>query len=147
MRAPNQPHNRQLLEFLGLRQQASTAALFEDFPGSGDNYEAFCKRLSYLKGQGWLLVTGTGTRAIWQLNPEARPMHSAASRVIRRAAQSPAQVSEPSIRTPPSSLNRMQGDYPPPRPPVLRPGSDDHTHVPSLRQGQRVAFVPGYIPL
>lgn len=58
---------------------------------------------------------------------------------------------DPALKPPaiaaPSRINIMQGTYRPAPAPVMRPGSDDHTRLPSLRQGQRVPFVAGYIPL
>lgn len=47
----------------------------------------------------------------------------------------------------PSQINKMAGVYRPAPCPPQRPGSDDHTRLPSLRNGRCVPFVPGYIPL
>ena len=58
---------------------------------------------------------------------------------------------DPALKPPanaaPSRINIMQGTYRPAPAPVMRPGSDDHTRLPSLRQGRREPFVAGYIPL
>ena len=49
-------------------------------------------------------------------------------------------------RVPAARISMMHGAiYRPTPSPVQRPGSDDHARLPSLRQGQRVPFVPGYI--
>lgn len=55
-------------------------------------------------------------------------------------------TSTPSLVAP-SQINKMAGVYRPAPCAPQRPGSDDYTRLPSLRQGQRVAFVSGYIPL
>lgn len=54
---------------------------------------------------------------------------------------------KPATTTVSSRINIMQGTYHPAPAPVMRQGSEDHTRLPSLRQGQRVPFVAGYIPL
>ena len=60
-------------------------------------------------------------------------------------------ATDPSLKPPaiaaPGRINIMQGTYHPAPAPVMRQGSEDHTRLPSLRQGQRVPFVAGYIPL
>lgn len=45
----------------------------------------------------------------------------------------------------PPRIDKLSSTYQPAPPAVQRAGSDDHTHLPSLRQGQRVPFTPGYV--
>ena len=139
------PHNQQLLDFVKLHQPISMASLFASFDGAGESYSAFSKRLQYLKDQGWLVRTGWSARSAWSVNPEARPLHTGP----RPMAVAASRFAEPDAARPvqPTRISRMQGLYQPPAAIGRRPGSDDHTRLPSLRQGRRVPFVAGYIPL
>ena len=138
------PHNQQLLDFIKLHQPIGTARLFASFDGAGESESAFSRRLQYLKDQGWLLRTGWSARSVWSVNPEARPLHAGPRSV---ATSGPGPAFDPGHLVAPARINRMAGTYQPPAAIASRPGSDDHTRLPTLRQGQRVAFVPGYIPL
>lgn len=133
------PHNERLLAFIGQHQPISSRALFTSYADAGENASAFAKRLSNLSAQGWLLSSGHANRATWQVDP------ARASFFPARAA--PVEPPQPPGIAAPSRINIMQGTYHPAPAPVMRPGSEDHTRLPSLRQGQRVAFVAGYIPL
>jgi hypothetical protein len=135
------PHNQLLLDYIKLHQPVGSAALFAGYDGAGESAAAFSKRLHYLKAQGWLITTGRSTRAVWRLSDEPRPMHT----VPRRPLPPPAP--EPAQRVPPPRINIMQGSYQPAAEPVLRAGSQDHTRLPSLRNGRRVPFTSSYIPL
>lgn len=136
------PHNQQLLDFIKQHQPIGAARMFATFDGAGENQHAFSQRLNYLKNQGWLVSTGFSTRAVWSLVDEARPMHSAPRRVT-----TPCPAPDSARRVPPARINIMLGTYQPPAATAQRLGSDDHTRVPSLCDGRRVPFTPGYISL
>ncbi len=142
-----QEHNQRLIDFIKVHQPISMADLFGTFEGAGNESTAFSKRLAYLKSEGWLLVEGRAAAGMWSVNPEQRPMHSAATvcKPTPKLPQPPAPAA--SAVVPPPRINIMRGHYSTPPAATCRPGSDDHTRCPSLRQGQRVAFVAGYISL
>lgn len=66
------------------------------------------------------------------------PFHPSALLPKTVAASTPSHVA-------PSRIDKLSGIYQPAPPAVQRMGSDDHTRLPSLRQGQRVPFTPGYV--
>ena len=149
------PHNQQLLDFIKQYQPIGRARLFASFDGAGESDSTFSKRLQHLKDQGWLVRTGWSARSVWSLNPEARPLHTGARasadagtpwRKLGSLKRVP--CGDDSARLAPlTRISKMQGLYQPPAAQARRPGSDDHTRLPSLRQGRRVPFVAGYIPL
>ncbi len=67
------PHNQQLLDFIKLHQPVSADALFAAFDGAGETDQAFRRRLSYLKIQGWLINDGRTNRSKWSINPHQLP--------------------------------------------------------------------------
>lgn len=144
-------HNLELVDFIAQRQPADTASLFADFDGAGENEHAFGKRLHYLKLHDWLISTRSHNRTVWSVNRAALGKLEVARRDMRKRNPAATPAAAPDdyvpVVTPPRTINRMAGFYVPPCAPAGRPGSDDHRSLPSLRQGQRVAFVAGYITL
>ena len=138
------PHNQQLLEFIQRNQPISVAHLRATFKGAGDQSRSFLARLNYLKNKHWLLSSGYGTDAVLTFN-SARPANPASRKANAIRAAKVAEAPDPARLVPPRRCSVMDGSYQPAPPPVQRPGSDDHTRLPSLRQGQRIPFVPGYI--
>ena len=139
------PHNQQLLEFIQRHQPISVADLWATFDGAGDQTKPFLARLNYLKNKHWLLSSGYGAEAVLTFN-SARPANPFSRKAkADRAAARGAEAPNPALRVQPRQITVMSGHYQPAPPPAQRPGSDDHTRLPSLRQRQRIPFVPGYI--
>ena len=142
-----QKHNQQLVDFIKAHQPISMAYLFGTFEGAGNESTAFSKRLTYLKNEGWLLVEGRAAAGMWSVNPEQRPMHSAASvcKPTPKLPQAPPPAASAVVQPPRTSV--MAGVYRPAPASTCRLGSNDHAACPSLRQGRAVPYVPGYISL
>lgn len=136
------PHNQKLVSFIRQHQPISIASLLDIYPGVGSSFYDLGKRVTYLAGKHWVIRAGKGKDAVLTFNAARTPP----AKVARpAAAASPAP--DLSRLVAPSRINKMAGVYRPAPCAPQRPGSDDHTRLPSLRQGQRVAFVSGYIPL
>ena len=133
------PHNQRLVDFIRQYQPISLASLFAIYPDAGPNFYAFGKRVTYLAGKRWVIRAGKGGDAVLSFNAD-RAMPAV---VARRAADKPAP--DLSRLVAPRRTNVLAGTYQPTAPQARRPGSDDHLRLPSLRQGERVAHVAGYI--
>lgn len=136
------PHNQQLVRFILAHQPITAATLVATYLDTVEAPSALLNRLTYLKGKRWLLKSGSGKSAIWTFNASRTPKDVPVR--ASRAAAVPA-APDPSRLVAPRCVNVMAGEYQPSAPQAQRPGSDDHTRLPSLRHGQRVPFTPGYI--
>ena len=135
------PHNQQLVRFIMQHQPISAADLFAQYSDAGPSIALFRKRLAYLKSKQWVCRQGEGLSALYTFNTK-RPVSSVPVRA----------VAPPSKPTPdlanlahPRRTNVMAGTYQPAPEAIRRLGSEDHLTVPSLQQGRRMPFVPGYI--
>ena len=135
------PHNQQLVRFIMRHQPISAADLFDRYSDAGPSMALFRKRLTYLKSKQWVCKEGKGLSALYTFNAE-RPASPVPVRVV---APAPKPAPDPAHLAQPRRSNVMAGTYQPAPAAARRPGSDDYLAVPSLRQGRRVPFVPGYI--
>lgn len=136
------PHNQKLVSFVRKHQPISLASLFDLYPDVGSSFYDFGKRVTYLAGKHWVIRAGKGKDAVLTFNAARTPP----AKVARpAAAASPAP--DLSRLVAPSQINKMTSVYRPAPCAPQRPGSDDHTRLPSLHHGSRIPFVPGYIHL
>lgn len=136
------PHNQALIRFVMQHPQGiSAAALFDDYDDAGDSFESFARRLTYLRSKRWLLKDGEGRGALYRFNTErsTRPAPAPVKACPASAASELARLAAPARR------NVMAGTYQSAPTAARHPGSDDYLAIPSLHQGRRVPFVPGYI--
>lgn len=134
------PHNQTLVRFIQQHQPISLKRLFDVYPDAGTCLESFGKRITYLTGKRWVLRAGKGRDAVLTFNADrATPATVARQKTAQPASDLSRQVVAP------RRVNVMAGNYQPYPPQAQRLGSDDHLRLPSLRNGQRIPYTPGYI--
>ena len=133
-------HNQTLVRFLQQHQPISLKNLFDVYPDAGTCFKSFVKRITYLAGKRWVLRAGKGRDALLTFNADrATPATVARQKTAKPTPDLSCQVVAP------RRVNVMSGNYQPHPPQALRLGSDDHLRLPSLRNGQRIPYTPGYI--
>jgi hypothetical protein len=136
------PHNQKLVSFVRSHQPISLHSLFHAYGDAGLCLYTFSKRVTYLTGKHWLARAGKGKDAVLTFNAARKPTAK-----VARTAAAASPAPDLSRLVAPSQISKMAGVYRPAPCAPQRPGSDDHTRLPSLRNGRCVPFVAGYIPL
>lgn len=137
------PHNQALLQFVRQYQGITAAQVFTDYKDAGMAMEVLLKRVTYLVNKRWLLKAGKGPAAVLTFNAARTPTPPTPAQA--RSTPAPRQIADPLRMAQPRQFVSSCPLYQPTPAQAQRAGSNDHASLPSLRNGQRVPYVPGYI--